>query len=301
MPDFSLHDALTPFLLNEAQVRGRVVRLSQVANIVLSRYDYPPYVARLLGQLLAVAAMLSSNLKQNGIFTIQLRGKGLVPLLVVDATHAGELRGFAEVSADAHAAITAMREPSLRALFGEDAYFTVTLDPGANMQRYQGVVALEGETIAAVLTQYFTHSQQVDVFFRLHAERQEQGWVVGGFMIERLPGESGSEAPASDPDEAWRYAAAIAATIEPAELTDALLDAPALLYRLYHEEGVWVHDARPLTTGCRCSRERILSILLSMAATDRADMVVDGMASVHCQFCNRTERFTPEELGLSVN
>ena len=101
--------------------------------------------------------------------------------------------------------------------------------------------------------------------------------------------------------EAWRYAQAITGTIKSQELLDPLLDAPALLYRLFHEEGVRVYPAHPLSVGCRCSRERIEQMLMGMSAMDRADMIVDGTASVHCQFCNKAELFTPSELGLSVS
>ena len=313
-------DSVTPFLIDRADVRGRFVRLGPVADTVLGRYDYPPVVTRLLGELLLVAAMLGSNLKQQGIFTIQIRGEGLIKLLVVDAVFGGQLRGFAEVTDENRAAIEALGENATPAqLFGEKAYFAITLDPGAGMQRYQGVVGLEGESITEALTHYFTHSQQVEVLFKLALARREGNWVAGGLMIERLPENSGADREALEHSSAlqgeesikqalsheissenWRYARAIAETVKREELTDPMLDAPALLYRLYHEEGVWVEDAHPLSTGCRCSRQRIEDMLLSMPATDRADMIVDGVASVHCQFCNTTEKFTPAELGLSV-
>jgi molecular chaperone Hsp33 len=294
-------DSITSFIIHEADVRGRVVRLGMVANTILSRYDYPPAMARLLGELLAVAAMLSANLKQEGIFTVQVRGTGLVPLLVVDAAYGGQLRGFAEVSAEADAAIRAMDNPTPAQLFGADAYLAITLDPGAGMQRYQGVVGFEGASVTDALEHYFTHSQQADVLFRLGVEKGEGGWVVGGLMVERLPPEDAATRTDDADLEPWRYASALAATVKPEELIDPLLDAPALLYRLYHEDGVWVQEPHPLQAGCRCSRERIHQLLLSMPITDRADMIVDGHASVHCQFCNTTEQFTPEELGLSVN
>lgn len=292
-----MNDIVTPFILNEADVRGRVVRLGAVAATILGRYDYPPAIARVLGELLLVASMLSSNLKQEGIFTIQVRGKGLVPLLVVDAVYGGQLRGFAEVPAASRAAIEALQQPTPRELFGDEAYLAITLDPGVDMQRYQGVVGLEGETMTDALAHYFTHSQQVDVLFRLAVQESAEGWVAGGLMLERLPPEGAAQV---DP-ESWRYASALAATVKPDELTDPLLDAPDLLYRLFHEEGVWLHEPQPMNAGCRCSRQKIENLLLSMSATDRADMIVDGVANVHCQFCNTTEIFTPVQLGLSVN
>jgi molecular chaperone Hsp33 len=208
------------------------------------------------------------------------------------------LRGYAQVSPEAAVSIQAMANPSPQALVGADAYLAITLDAGAGMQRYQGIVALEGESIAEALTNYFTQSEQLDVQVLL-AVSAAQPHIAGGLMIERMP--QTSEAQAEENQEAWRYATAIAATVKAAELLDPLLDAQTLLYRLFHESGVWVYAGSGLSVGCRCSRGRIEQMLLGMSATDRADMVVDGVASVHCQFCNKAELFTPSQLGLSIS
>ena len=290
-------DQLTPFMLEGGSVRGRVARLSDAANTILARYDYPPHVAQLLGELLVVAALLSANLKQAGIFTLQIRGKGLVPLVVVDAVFGGLLRGFAEVSAEAAATINAMQGGySPRALVGEDAYLAITFDPGEDMQRYQGIVALEGDSIADALMNYFTHSEQLEVEVRLTVAKNSV-WGAGGMMIERMP--DVHRLATEESDEAWRYARAMFATIQDHEMLDPLLDAPNMLYRLFHEAGVRVYPAHALSVGCRCSRERIYNLLMSMSLADRADMVVQGKIDVHCQFCNMSQMFFPQDVGLA--
>ncbi len=291
-------DLLTPFMLEGGHVRGRVVFLSDCANTILSRYDYPPYVVRLVGELLVVAAMLSANLKQEGIFTIQIRGKGLVPLVVVDAVYGGALRGYAEVSPEADAQLRALAEYSPQAIVGEGAYLAITLDPGAGMQRYQGIVGLEGDSIAAALSNYFIHSEQIDAEVVL-AVSEAAPWRAGGVLVERMPPANAEQDEANQ--EAWRYAQAINGTVKAEELIDPLMDAQTLLYRLFHEEGVMVYAGKLLSVGCRCSRERIQKLLLSMDAADRSEMLVDGTASVHCQFCNKAERFSPTELGVSIS
>ncbi len=299
MPEIApIQNLLTPFMLQGGHVRGRIVRLGDVANTILSRYDYPHAVVKLLGELITVASMLSANLKQEGIFTIQIRGKGLIPLIVVDAVYGGALRGYAEVSPEAGAQIAKLKNPSPTDLVGADAYLAITLDPGVNMQRYQGIVALEGNSVAEALQHYFTNSEQLDVEMKL-AVSDAAPWAATGMMVERMP--EGTPLAAEENQEAWRYALAMLGTVKADELLDPLLDAQTLLYRLFHEAGVIVYDAQPLTVGCRCSRERIEKILLGMPITDRADMIVGGKASVHCQFCNKSEIFTPVELGLSVN
>ena len=290
-----LFDVLTPFMLEGGNVRGRIVRLGSVAETILARYDYPPHVARLLGELLISAAMLSANLQPEGIFTIQVKGEGLVPLIVVDAVHGGQLRGFADVRDYGRDVINAMPDYSPRALLGDNAYIAITFDAGNN-QRYQGIVALEGDSIEDALTSYFTNSEQLEVGVQM-AISHGQGWRAAGLMIERMPDIGDKETA----DEAWRYAKAIAETVKNAELLDPLLDTPELLYRLFHEQGVWVYDPQTFSVGCRCSRERILNILMSMDLNDRAEMVVDGQVSVHCQFCNKAEIFLPDQIGLSIN
>ncbi len=294
-----LNDYVIPFLREAEGARGRLVRLGPVADTILARYPYPEPVAKLLGELLLVAAMLSTNLKQEGIFTIQLRGNGPVSLMVVDAAYGGQLRGFAEVKPEA-----TWEKPhySPAEMIGEGGYLAITLDPGEGMQRYQGVVALEGETITDALLHYFTYSQQLDVLLTLAVNREEKGWQAGGFMLERMPGEGGlSTQPTDEQEEGWRTSVALAGTVKPEELLDPLLEGETLLYQLFHEDGVWVYPPQPFATGCRCSRQRINDLLLSMPLEDRADMVVDGEISVHCQFCNSTERFSPEEMGLSTD
>lgn len=292
-----MENLLTPFLLQNQLVRGRLVRMGSAAETILARYDYPPHVRQMLGELLAVAAMLSANLKHEGIFTIQIRGKGLVPLVVVDAVYGGELRGYAEVSDGAADAIRAMEQYSPEAIVGEGAYLAITLDPGAGGQRYQGIVALEGDSVAAAFVNYFTHSEQLDVELKL-AVSEKAPWVIGGMMIERMPEAAPAQKEAND--EAWAYARAMLGTVKAAELLDPLLDAQTLLYRLFHEEGVIVYAAHTISVGCRCSRGRIEELLKSMSAEDRMHMIVDGAASVHCQFCNKTEKFTPQQLGVVV-
>lgn len=289
-----LFDILTPFMLEGASVRGRLVRLGPVADTILGRYDYPPHARRLLGELLLAGAMLSANLKQQGIFTIQVRGNGHIPLIVVDAVFGGVIRGYADVRESSREWIREMKEYSPRALLGDGAYIAITYDPGEGQQRYQGIVALEGDSIADALMAYFTNSEQLDVRVKLTTTKEEP-WRAGGIMIERMP----SAPNDTKAIESWAYAQAVTATVTNEELIDPLLDAPELLYRLFHEEGVWVYDPHPLEVGCRCSRERITNILLGMKLEDRAHMVVDGKIDVHCQFCNKSEIFTPAEIGLS--
>jgi molecular chaperone Hsp33 len=322
-------DTVQPFLLEGASVRGRMVRLSEVAHTILLRHDYPEAVSQLLAQTLCVAAMLSSNLKQDGIVTIQMRGNGPVSLLVADATFGGGLRGYAELREGAAEYFSSLPAGEVgrggeqsgssgdifpapsptppagggayspRGLLGEESYFAITYDPGAGMQRYQGVVALEGETLEDALAAYFIHSQQLDVAFRLAAHRDALTgrWVAGGLMLERIAGEGGAQAVDSD---AWITALALFRTTTADELLDTDLPPTDLLFRLFHEIGVRAFEPVSQRFACRCSRERMHQVLLSVPLEDRADLLVNGAVAAHCQFCNATEQFSPDELGLSA-
>jgi molecular chaperone Hsp33 len=281
-------DKITPFLLHESDVRGRFVRLGATVDTILNRHNYPQPVSKLLGELLLVAAMLSSNLKHEGIVTLQMKGNGAVPMMVADAVYGGAIRGYADVKEGAE-----IIGKSPRALLGDNAYLAITLDAEAG-ERYQGVVELEGESIVDALNAYFRNSQQMDVAFKL-AVSKGLSWVAGGAMIERLPSELDTTEEAV---EAWHYAKVMLQTLKDEELLDISLDAGDLLYRLYHEQGVIAYDAKPLTTACRCSRERIQNLLISMPREDREHALVDGKVSVHCQFCNTTQEFTSEQISL---
>jgi len=297
-------NTLIAFSLHDTQLRGRLVRLSSVVDDILHRHDYPPPVSGLLGEMLVVVALLSSNLKQEGIFTLEVRGPGAVRLMVADAVYGGEIRGYAELRADAQIpASDGALAP--KELLGAEAYLTITIDLGGGAQRYQGIVALEGESLAEALYAYFRDSVQLAVDLKLAVGREAADgvtrWRAAGLMLERLPADSprqGAHDAREEEEDCWHYARVMLATLTPEELLDLSLPPHDLLYRLFHEQGVVVYPDRAVRTGCRCSRSRILQVLTSMPADDRMAMVMDGTVRVHCQFCNKEESFTPEEIGV---
>ncbi len=302
-----LSDFVQPFTLEGSAVRGRLVMLSEVVNTILTCHDYPDAVSRVLGELLTVAAMLASNLKQDGIFTLQIRGTGLVSMLVVDAAYGGALRGYAQIN-DAPEEEGMESSLTLPELFGEDAALMITYDPGRDMQRYQGVVALEGDSVSDAIRAYFTQSQQVDLWLTLACARSvvDGMWHAGGLMIERVAdaggiahlAENSTVSSVESLHELWQTAVALSATLTPAELLDNTLDAKEILYRLYHASDARVMEVQMLHATCRCSRERIQGVLSAMPMSDRSEMLVDGRVSVTCQFCNQSEYFAPEEIGI---
>ncbi len=298
MTDSNAPDRALPFMLEGTNVRGRIVYLHAVADAIIARHSYPAIIQRLLAETMVIASMLSTNLKHEGMLTIQMKGEGPVTLVVVDVVHGGGLRAYAELAEGGAAQLEALAHADLQTLFGAKGYLAITLEPGEGLQRYQGVVALEGAGITNAVEAYFTHSQQIDVAFKIATETVDGHIRTGGMMIERMPEEGGIAATHDDADDAWRYAQAMLMTLKNNELTDPMLPQETVLERLYHEQGIVVYAPKDFNAGCRCSRERIHNLLMSMSDVERAEMLVDGTASVHCQFCNTTQNFTGAELGL---
>lgn len=302
-------DMVQPFMLHQSSLRGRMVRLCPAIDTILTRHDNPAPVNRMLGELLTLAAMLSANLPEDGILTLQAKGNGPVGFLVVDAVHGGGLRGYASLSEGGAEAIEAMekegREGTLNEMMG-NGYLAITLDMGYG-DPYQGIVPLEGRTLSDAVTHYFTQSQQLDVMFHLRIDRRmdtdgSRHWAAGGIMLERMPEEGGipSAKPISLEEEGlrgWEYNALLVDTATPDELLDPHLAPSALLYRLFNEGGVWIHETQSVFANCRCSRGKIAGVLASLGEEALEDMVVDGAITVTCQFCNKEEVFTPEEVA----
>jgi len=296
-------------------VRGRVVRMGAVIDDVLQRHEYPLPVSRLLGEMLTLTAMLSTNLPENGILTLQAKGDGPVSFLVTDANNCDaehkntNLRGYANLVEDGVLQIKKLREiskkPSLQQLMGK-GYLAITLDTGMG-DPYQGIVPLEGNSLSEAVENYFVNSQQMDVLIQLAVRRNtnndgKKKWKSGGIMLERMPESGGIQRVIPENISAedaalssWEYNSLLFKTTTNDELLDPHLSPSALLYRLFNEGGVWVNDSQPINFGCRCSRHKINSILSGIGSADLEDMKIDGKIIVTCQFCNQTEEFTEQD------
>lgn len=303
-------DRVTPFAVEALDLRGRLVRFGPTVDAILGHYDYPPQVARLLGEAVALAALLGSILESHGRFQLQTRSDGPVDMLVVDYDAPGKLRGFARFDAARLAEVT---DPAPAALLGR-GHLALTIEREEDAARYQGVVPLEGESLAEAAHVYFRQSEQIPSFVRLAVGElvtpQGRSWRAGGLLLQYLPvaGSRIRELPPGDApegeetiveeDDAWTEGQALAGTIEDHELVDPTLSGERLLFRLFHERGVKVFNERPLTEFCRCSNERVERLLKSFSAEERADMVGDdGRIGVTCEFCATFRSFDPSDLG----
>ena len=291
-------DLILPFQAEQADVSGRLVKLGPVVDTILSRHDYPEPVSQLLGEAVALTALLGAALKFEGKFILQASTDGPVDLLVADYQLPGGLRGYARFSPERVAGLS----PGGK-LLGE-GHLAMTIDRGLDTERYQGVVPLEGETLTEAADTYFRQSEQLPTFIRLAVARHYRAdgtrarawtWRAGGLLVQKLTREGGRSGGRERTlaEEDWTRAKALAETVEDHELLDPMLPPDRLLYRLFHEEKVRAFRAVPLNSYCSCSEARVEELLRRFSAEDLAEMVVDGEVWVTCEFCNARYRFDP--------
>jgi molecular chaperone Hsp33 len=291
-------DRVLGFVVAERHARGRFVRLGPVLDQVLSKHGYPPAIERLLGEALALTALLGSLLKGDGSqLTMQAQTEdGCVTLLVAD-WHSGALRGHVKFDAERLAALGA--EPGLPGLFGK-GYLAITFDQPATKERYQGIVPLEGNCLADAVEHYFVQSEQVPSLIRTGFS--PDGSIIGGFIVQHLPeGEEGRERLHVRMDHPeWEHVRILSETMAAAELSDASVPLETLIWRLFHDEGdVLLTGGETITKGCRCTIEHIRSVLSRFPASEQAEMADEkGFINVDCAFCSRI--FPVSAQGLTV-
>lgn len=279
--------------------RGRIARLGPVIDAILSNHRYPPVIERLMAEALVLTALLGTLLKEpEGQITVQAQTEaGIVDLLVCDYL-GGELRGY--IRHDPGRLVDAGPNPSLFALFGR-GYLAITFDHPVVKERYQGIVPLEGDSLAHAAQSFFAQSEQIPSIVRLAAEKRDGHWSAGGLLFQHLPeGEEGRErihTRLDHPD--WPHVAILAGSVKSEELTDPGLPLDDLLWRLFHEEEeVRTVDAVSLRKGCRCDPEYVRSVIARFPAEEREAMVgEDGMIRVDCEFCSSSFPIAPEELA----
>lgn len=287
-------DIILPFQIDPYGLRGRLVRLGSVVDGILGRHAYPEAVSAMLGETVALAACLAGSLKYDGVFTLQTKGDGPIGVLMADVTTAGAVRAYATFDADRVALLdpadVAARDVP-RLLGG--GYIAFTVDQGTNTDRYQGIVELSGRSLSECTHAYFQQSEQLDAGVMIAAGRREDGWRAGGIMVQRLPYARDLPGRPSEEeyDDLWRTAVTLMSSTRARELIAGDLPPDQLLYRLFHEAGVRAYEAQPVTDTCRCSRERVERVLLSLNGEDLDDMKVDGAVIVNCEFCKREWRY----------
>jgi molecular chaperone Hsp33 len=308
-------DLVQAFEVKPLGVRGRLVRLGATVDDILHRHDYPAPVSTLLGEAIALTAMLGSALKFEGKFILQAKGDGPVDMLVTDYSTPGSMRGYARFDAAVNG-LASGAAVSAGSLLGS-GHLAMTIDQGADMERYQGIVPLHGGSLGDAAHEYFQRSEQIPTRVMLAAgpllgrgREAREVWRAGGILVQHLPA-SGPPSPLSlssgdapqgmiethREDDRWVEARLLVETVEDHELLDPTITPEQLLYRLFHERGVRVFPAQPVSSRCTCSRERIAAVLRGFSAEEREEMREGDRITVTCEFCSTRYSFTPEEIA----
>lgn len=299
-------DLVLPFQADLAGASGRMVRLGPAVDEILRGHAYPESVCKLLGEAVALTALLGTSLKFEGKFTFQTKTDGPVNMLVVDYRSSGELRGYAGFDEAKIEALENSGDIEPASLLGT-GHLAMTIDRGPDMDGYQGVVALEGGDLNKAADAYFKQSEQLPTFIRVavarHYSSQSAGdengqggwsWRAGGLLLQHLTREGGSEAPdIMSSEEDWKRASILAGTVRDEELLDPMLAPDRLIYALFHEEEVRAFKGRALKFHCGCSRERVKTMLSSFGSEEIRDMTENGQIRVTCEFCNARYEFDP--------
>lgn len=275
--------------------------MSDVLSEIMGRHEYPPPVAILLSEVATLTVLLSSMLKHEGVFTLQISGDGPIRLLVADVTTKGELRAHAGFDAAAVKKL-AKRKKDFKNhyyhLIGQGVIsFTVDQGEEGRSNRYQGIVELKGQSIIDAIQHYFAQSEQIKTAFHLSVHPQDGQWRTGAVMIQQIP-DSGGIPEENEPKteelamEDWTRAAMLLKTCTEEEMLSPKLNSTDLLFRLFHEDGVRVYPQHHVRFGCRCSRERVITILKTIPRAELDDICKkDGHVSISCQFCSQKYDF----------
>ena len=280
------------FSLPDRHARGRLVRLDGVLSEILSAHAYPPLIEKTLAEALMLTALLGASLKQaDGQLTLQAQtNKGAIRLLVCDYKD-GAVRGYVQFDAEKVSALPT--DSTLFGLFGT-GYLAITFDRtlpvGEGGGRYQGIVPLEGVSLAEAAEHYFVQSEQIPTMIRVAVDHVNGRCIAGGLLVQHLPeGEEGRERLHVRLDHPeWEHVLALSSTISADELADPTLPLQEIAWRLFHEEReILVENGSPLIKGCRCDLAHIRDVIAKFPAEDRTDMAnEDGDIVVDCEFCS---------------
>lgn len=324
-------DHVIPFQVEKLDVRGTAVQLGPMLNGILDGHNYPEPVARLLAEVICLNVLLGSSLKFSGRFIIQTDSDGPVSLLVVDFSTPNEVRAYARYDEEKLAELVAEGKTDTGSLMGKGV-LAMTITQAGSSQPYQGIVALEGQSMEEISHQYFHQSEQIPTKVRLSVaqlvEKDEDGgarstWRAGGLMAQFLPEapermKQPDIHPGDDPnkpsgeeldeeaiefvaDDAWVEAQSLVATIQDDELTDPQIGTEKLLYRLFHENGVHIYAATKAINKCGCSKEKIITIVKAFSEQERKEAFAagnrPGVISSKCEFCGTQYEISEAEIA----
>lgn len=279
---------ILPFILNDGLLRGRFVKLDSLMSDALCHQHHPKMIEQILAESVTVALMLSSFLKYEGLFTMQIQGKGPVTLLVVDITSEGKVR----TSIRYDEALLPKDNKKLQDIFGTGV-LVFTVDQATQKdERYQGVVELSGSSLAEAVEKYFQSSEQILTHLLLFSREKNGLCQTGGLVVQLMPDNTSSNEKRLD---AFETACVLADSLKKVEFFDEKLSAEKLLFRLYHADHLLLFPAKQVSFACRCSEEKVKKMLRGFSTQELDAMYQNGEIQVDCQFCGKTYCFKKGE------
>jgi molecular chaperone Hsp33 len=286
LSSFIFEDALN----NTMPIRGNIVHLNHTFTQILQHQNLPAPLKKALGELIAASALLSATLKMEGVMILQLQSKGMLKLLVVECSSDLKIRATAKWDETRTMEIANQRFVDLV----QGGHFVITLDPKLG-EAYQGIVPIEGETIAEMLQNYMLRSQQIDTSLWLHCD----GESASGMLLQKLPIEGGQNLAIQDFD-AWNRVNQLANTVTNNELQN--LPAETLLTRLFNEENVRLFEPKPTQFYCSCSQASVASMLRMLGLAEIESILAErDNVEVHCDFCNKQYVFDSVDAATEIS
>lgn len=297
-------DNCASFHIEDGAFMGRLVRLDDVVNTIVAKHNYPQNVSAVVAESTALAALLASALKYDGLFTLQTKSNGPVSMVVVDVTSDGAIRACATFD---EARIKKAQE--LRKTEGEieatphwlgEGYLAFTVDQDKDTDLYQGVVDLQGKDLTECALRYFKQSEQIETALQLflHVPTDEKDrWKAAGILLQKLPETGGKINADIDMSEAWNEAVTFMQSLTADEVFDENLSSAELLHRLYHSSKLSISKNKDYRFGCRCSREKLLNTLSSFSEEEINNLAdKQNQIAATCNFCSEKYVFDKGEL-----
>lgn len=276
-------DISVPFILPLFSARGRLVRLEDVSTNIINQHNYPFPIAKILAEVLSTSAALAGLLKYEGIFTLQTKSQGPIKLLVVDMTHTGNMRGYAQYKKE-H-----VQEGDRFSQLFKEGYLVFTVDQQKNADQYQGIVELHRESLSSAIEHYFDQSEQLKTKIIIASQMSEdQKWKTSALLLQQLPTEEVNE-------ESWNHMEALLGTISEQEILDFSIPYETLLFRLFHEASIVTYDSSQIQAKCRCSKDKVETFVRSLSPSESEGLFENGRLQITCEFCNHTYMFNQKD------
>lgn len=296
-------DSCVSFHINNNAFSGRFVRLDNVINTILSKHQYPKVVSSVLAESIALAALLASTLKYEGLFTLQTKSNGPINMIVIDISSDGTIRASASYDEQRIENAKKLRktedEHEEAPHYLGQGYLAFTVDQGGPDKMYQGVVEIQGKTLSECALRYFKQSEQIDTALKLYVkepEYPEDKWQSAGILLQKLPNEGGTEINEDEVKDSWEEAVIFLESLQPQEIFDSNLSSEVLLHRLYHSHQLSVSHNKDYKFGCRCNREKLRTILSNMSEKEIDSLSEKGKITAECSFCGEKYIFEKGEL-----